>query len=1172
MSLRGIIWLCLLGSAAASAAELKVLMPLGRVAYQTNEWIDVSVARSGKEALKPGELKLSLSGQDGSKATLAFPVGGAEVEAAAAGGAETKAKSAEPAAKRTEHLHLNGWLLRPGRYTLEVACDGATATAEFAVYSHVRKSTFKIIDWGCGAKKDEAARLGEDGMGFNLIYGSYGGHDQDANIRGGLDYMRNCTMGGAHQMDGRLECDWSDPYVLAGGMARSARQAFADRTYPNVLGVHFYDEPGLTWHKHPTTGLFTGHDIPAQRRAWKSAFDQDLPEYQTIKPDNPEHASLFGRWLRWKQVFMESAWRAGAFSVNWVCPDWLSATQSVYGWHAFGDGYYFNVVRCLPVISGHGGYFDYAGGYLNPGYFMEFGRLRDWNKPAWYLPTWFGCSSVLYRLQQYLTFMINIQGMCKPPGFNVQNPGGKDTPDDGIVESNKLMARLGTIFTTMPVNRSEVAVLYSMSQNVRAMLASKDMMNFQDFPGQVERLELLTIASKMARIPLTPLVEEDVLDGTLAANHKAIVLTGIEELDPAVVKALELYAAKGGKVILGDECKIKIEGATKLGAAITDRIYVVAAKEFAKKDQDWRTLGLLARRPGVYFKEGKPIAAALTARCKEIGIAPVAECDNPQVFITRHALGDIEYFFCVNASCDESELTKAEHMNAIKSAEATISLPDDGRPIYEAIWGGEAKQFAERRGKLTAELRFGPGQMRVFARTARRVGGVQILPPVLPPADYTLPRDPLRVEVMALLTDDQGKVLQGSAPMAIRLADPLGVIRYDLFRATDRGLVKLALPLAANDPQGKWTLTVRDLLSNKEGSATFDFRPPGQCGALAGATQRAVHFAPDAKNAFRFFRLNRDLTLVTGKSDYNAAQAQRLATILKPWGITCKTVAAADVKVRKPDDDAKKTWTGLTNGSTAGFDIPGAAILLGTPEDNPLIKHVLGERFLPYKPAKDLFPGRGRGYVAWQTDAIGFYNTESLTLIAYDAAGMAEAVGAMFEWASGYEPLTQWALPPFAEVVAATKPPDVPPMANVAWLATLPDTVVALKVEGKQVLALTADDTQTALSADGKLGRQRVLRARDAKGLADEALALRKIDPQDQKAFATPDRVIKFIAKGDGVTAVAYWGGLVKTFDAQGQCRTQQMMPQDIGAIAWFGDKLILGLADGMAMALEAPR
>ncbi len=81
-------------------------------------------------------------------------------------------------------------------------------------------------------------------------------------------------MGGAHQMDMRSECDWSDPYVTRGGTRRVARRAFVDRTRPNVLGVHFYDEPGLTWTKSPVNGEFTPHTVPSQLRSYRSAFRQ----------------------------------------------------------------------------------------------------------------------------------------------------------------------------------------------------------------------------------------------------------------------------------------------------------------------------------------------------------------------------------------------------------------------------------------------------------------------------------------------------------------------------------------------------------------------------------------------------------------------------------------------------------------------------------------------------------------------------------------------------------------------------------------------------------------------------------------------------------------------------------------------------------------------------------
>ena len=115
--------------AVAHAAKAEILLPLGRNAYQTNEWIDVSVVRGDAQALKAGELVLTLDGADGSKLSYTFPVKAAGKQA-------------------TEHLHLNGWLLRPGKYTIEVAADGADGTADIEVSRHVRKSSFRLINWG----------------------------------------------------------------------------------------------------------------------------------------------------------------------------------------------------------------------------------------------------------------------------------------------------------------------------------------------------------------------------------------------------------------------------------------------------------------------------------------------------------------------------------------------------------------------------------------------------------------------------------------------------------------------------------------------------------------------------------------------------------------------------------------------------------------------------------------------------------------------------------------------------------------------------------------------------------------------------------------------------------------------------------------------------------------
>ncbi|MBM4042850.1 MAG: LysM peptidoglycan-binding domain-containing protein, partial [Planctomycetes bacterium] len=400
--------LAVLGSlqAVAGEAKLQLLLPLGRTAYQTNETIDLAVVRSSAEALAAGNLVLSVSSTNGSKMSFTFPVPAVPV--------------AGKDARATEHLHLNAWLLRPGNYTVEAACDGAAASAGIEVYSHVRKSDFKLLVWG-RAQKEQKLVEGEESIGYNLIYGHYT-NDDDANyIRAGCDIMPNCVMSGGHQMDLRQECDWSDPYVARGGTARVVQRALQMRTRPNVPGIHFYDEPGLTWWewppsvrrykvragdsyvtiakaygvdadtlmrrnrapgaKEPVTlapgmevtipGVGTPHGIPAQVRAYQSAFGREWLPHDKVDPANPDHVRQWKQWAFWKLGFMDAAWKEAQFGVNYVEPGYLTATQSQYGWSAFTDGYYFNVVRSLPIISGHGGYHDYGPGYFNHSYDVE---------------------------------------------------------------------------------------------------------------------------------------------------------------------------------------------------------------------------------------------------------------------------------------------------------------------------------------------------------------------------------------------------------------------------------------------------------------------------------------------------------------------------------------------------------------------------------------------------------------------------------------------------------------------------------------------------------------------------------------------------------------------------------------------------------------------------------
>ena len=1134
------------------AAELQVLLPLGRPVYQTNEVIDVSVVRSDSAGLKAGDLTLTLTGDAGAggKLTFTFPV-----EAVAAQG---------DAARTTEHFHVSGWLLRPGKYTVEVASDGATAKGEISVFNHVRRSSFKLINWGRSEKQEQQLPQGEDSLGFNTYYGGYGNDDQAHFIAAGVDFISCCTMSGAHQMDLRMECDWSDPAVTRGGTARVVRRAFQDRTRPNVPGVHFYDEPGLTWTKDPATGVATPHWVPAQRQAFEAAFGKEAPDYKKIDPSNPGSVRAWTRWAYWKLAFMDSAWKEAQFGVSYVRPDYLSLTQSQYGATAFTDGYYFNVVRSLPVTSGHGGYDDFGFAYFNPSFTLELARARDLSKPCWYLPTWYGNTpSDRFRLEQYLSFITNIQGMISPPDLD---PVNNATGRQGIVESNQLMSKLGTIFTTMPVTRPPVAMLYSLSDAVYHQVQSKGELSYAHAVPQGEKLGYTYLAGKLIQQPFLFVVDEDVIDGTLAANHKAVILTAIHHLDPKVVRALEKFAAGGGLVYLTGDCKVQVMGAIKLDAQAKhpDEAVIkslVAEKKFQEANA-YNTAGKL-------MQGAKPLAEALKAQFDKANIKPVFTTDNPQIVAGRQAQGDIEYLFAVNATYDE----QVGEMNSIKAAEAKITLDADARPVYDAINGGPVAFEGGPAGR-SGTFRFGPGQMRAFARTARPIGKVMALP-VSVAQDLVADEQPIRITVGAALLDDKGGVLAGSAPLHVRVIDPLGTVRHEVYRATTDGMLSETLPLAANDPAGEWKVVVHELLNDTEDTRTFAYNPAAACGAAAGGHRRAAFYGNDDDNAFRFARVHHDVTIVKGASDYNTAAAERLTKVLTPWGVRTKIVNAADVSgPRKVSPEQAPTWIGIDVGrvtdggdkqvSIVGFAVDGPVILLGTPEDNPLIKFAAERKFLAYTPQKDAFPGRGRGMFAWQRDMVG-KGQESVALIAYDADGMAEAVGSFYEAVHGLDPVTRWTLPADNTIEPAKAAPAAVAEAKRLWEVSVPDRVLSIRAEGGNLSVVSADGTMTTISADGKIAGAKALPPAE---LQQAAAALPAAIP-DLAKVQLPGRLPKLTAALGDKMAVAYWGGTLQVADAAGKTTIRQQMPQDVTALAVMDGKLVVGLATGQVLALD---
>jgi len=935
-------------------------------------------------------------------------------------------------------------------------------------------------------------------------------------------------------------------------------RAYPLRTWGNAIGAHLHDEPGLTWNKHPRTGQFTAYDIPAQRAAYQRVYGAEPIWYDQVDVNNPQSLEAWLKISDFKLGFMEALWRQARYAVEKMKPGFLSVTQSQYGWNAIADGHYFNVARSMPVICGHGGYDDYGLRSLNPLWYLDFALPRQRHKPTWYLPEWFNMTSENFRLQHYACFATGIQGLCTPP--MAPWDAARQQCTDGIVEANKVFLALGTIFARPAITRAEVAILYSKSASHYAMGRDKTMRDDE----QWEKLALAYLATKMTQYPATVVLDEDIVDGTLAANHRAVILTAVHYLDPAVKAGLEGFAAAGGLVLVTDDCTVQVPGAARLGAA--NRRYFHEATQKVNQIQDNKEKQAARNRLlalASVAQAAQPVAAALKAALRGRDVQPAFETDAPGLAAARQTRGEIDYVFAINFTPHLGEPMP------LKAVEASIALPSEGRAVYDAVRGGPVAEIGAG-GK--GRFRFGAGQMRVFALAARPIAGVQVARPVVS-ADFSRDVDPISVQFAAMLLDAKGGVLAGAAPMQVRLLDPLGEVRYDLYRAAEQGVLKLSLPLAANDPAGTWKVVVRDLLNNTEGANTFDYRPAAVCGAAAGATRRALMFAPDRKTIYELFQSHKTFTIVKGGGDDVAAAAERLARILKPYDVHCTIVAAADVKARDLSEEEAKTWTsyaGRAGGPLAnGYDLPGPAVLIGNAKNNPLIEvvakagkwHPSMPSLMPMDPTQ-FVPGPGRAMIGWHLYPLG-RRLETVTLLANDAAGLDEAVGTLLEIVAGLEPLVPLAPPVRSSVAAASRAVPKPAEAAIAWQVVLPDRPASITLEGDHVLTVSLDGTQTTIDGGGKIVVQKAV---EIPLVAKPPVIDKKALPKDA---LRADRIVKWMAVTGNATAIGYWGGAVDILAKDGSVKAQRQLPQDIACMTWHGDQLLVGLAHGKLLALR---
>ena len=184
-----------------------------------------------------------------------------------------------------------------------------------------------------------------------------------------------------------------------------------------------------------------------------------------------------------------------------------------------------------------------------------------------------------------------------------------------------------------------------------------------------------------------------------------------------------------------------------------------------------------------------------------------------------------------------------------------------------------------------------------------------------------------------------------------------------------------------------------------------------------------------------------------------------------------------------------------------------------------------------------------------------------MTLIAYDAEGMSEAVGSMYEAAAGLDPLTRLELPKSARVTPAAKTSQAPEAA-VAWRAVVPDRPVFVDGEGG-LTVYTADGSATTIDTAGKVT------GRKESPVPPHGPEPKPAVPAELAKGLVPNRVVKRVAQSGDLTAVGYWGGTVQVLGRDGATKSLQVLANDVSELTWLDGKVVAALADGTVVALQ---
>lgn len=774
------------------------------------------------------------------------------------------------------------------------------------------------------------------------------------------------SVAGQHQPGG-TSTDWSDPGVLKACRyeATHVAQRWPRYVGPAFRGVHYADEPGLTWGLGNEDGtmkaVFGGEKgfyvgsltVPLQYELYAKLTGRTPPDWR-------DPLARYDEWLefqRFRSTILGDVFARLTRDVKRIDPGLIGYSQ-VYAWRSVSGGIYPpETAKGLDVLSTHGYAMWTWLGHAYPAHEVDALRSGAWDKPLWYLGPWLGHQAETGGVRAVLYGLLarKVEGITWPIDWM------QHWPEAAEVSRRILPVSAALALAAKP--REGVALLHSLDQHHRCVAE-----NWKDgaFPDRRYEGRLMSAwwGLMAAGHPANRVVEEELLSGT-AKDYRVVVAPGLTHVRPVVREALGAYIRGGGTVLLDADSTLDLPGAQKLPFAFPDGFdpKILPHTGTVRGPNQRLAFDTLV----------EPHREALRRALRPL-VPPLVETDDPHLLLGHHVGGEARYYWIVNNRTVRDE--KRQFVPV--PTHATVSIPAGGGTVYDL--------FAQKPLKEpVVELDLAEGDARLFAVLPRPVAAVALDEPAW---------DAPYLSVRAAVRDAAGLPLPAVVPLELELTAPDGRRVGRFYRATRGGEFVERWPLGRAPAAGEYVLRATERMSGRSVVRKVAVVPDRDV-ALGSAIGPVEVF--DASRIADVLQPGRELLILVGDRPHHEAEARRLAAALAGRKVRARIEPAAryDAKDRLDDPRVKGQIFPFFNGVyNYAVGIHEDVVLLGGVADNPLMHRLVRKYDLcPWKFADDE-PGPGRAVVWWAAAAFGLEH-RIVAVAANDAPGLRRGVDAV---------------------------------------------------------------------------------------------------------------------------------------------------------------------------------